>query len=67
MPTKAKTAVRLQEELNEEIAAAERELGKSADKIRKEYNEYRVLSKKKKLTRKEQNRKSYLKSSYTGE
>ena len=40
MPTKAKTPARLQEELNEEITATEREFGKSADKIRKEYNEY---------------------------
>ena len=53
MPTQAKSAARLQEELNEEIAAAERELRKSADKIRKEYNEYRALLKKKKLTRRE--------------
>ena len=67
MPTKAKTAARLQEELNEEIAAAERELGKSADQIRKEYNEYRALSKKKKLTRREQEKKCRLKSSYMAE
>lgn len=38
MPTKAKTAERLEEELNEEIAAATRKLEKSYDKIRKEYN-----------------------------
>ena len=67
MPTKAKSASRLQEELNEEIAAAERELGKSADKIRKEYHEYQALLNKKKLTRREQKKKSKLKSSYTAE
>ena len=67
MPTQAKTAARLQEELNEEIAAAERELGKSADKIRKEYTECRALSRKKKLTRREQKKKSKLKSSYMAE
>ena len=67
MPTQAKSAARLQEELKEEIAAAERELGKSADKIRKEYTECRALSRKKKLTRREQKKKSKLKSSYMAE
>ena len=67
MPTQAKSAARLQEELNEEIAAAERELRKSADKIRKEYNEYRALSRKKKLTRREQEKKSRLKPSFIAE
>ena len=67
MPTQAKSAARLQEELKEEIAAAERELRKSADKIRKEYNEYRALSRKKKLTRREQEKKSRLKPSFIAE
>ena len=57
MPTKAKTAERLEEELKEEIAAAERELRKEADKIRKEYNEYMKLSRKAKFTRLEQKKK----------
>ena len=64
MPTKAKTAARLQEELNEEIAAAERELRKTADKIRKEYNEYIKLLIKSKPTGSDWNKKSKLKFSY---
>ena len=64
MPTQAKSASRLQEELNEEIAAAERELRKSADKIRKEYHIYKALLKKKKLTASDHNKKSRFKSSY---
>ena len=64
MPTKAKTAERLEEELKEEIAAAERQFCKKADRIRNEYNEYKKLLNKAKLTRREQEKKSRLKSSF---